>query len=204
MRSNRRRAGPQRQEILEAVVPFLKRHGTDGAPVDALMRAAGLTSGALYSQFKNKDELCSQAICGALDAMLAAYGAIVRERGQEGLRSIVSSYLSTRHAGDVAGGCTFAALGPDMAKASPRARKSYEARIHELVGVFAEGLSGHGEAARRAKAQRILATMLGGLTYARAMSDQDARDEYLAKLRSSVLRETRSDSNEKPPRGCRT
>jgi len=188
VRSNRRRV-PRRQEILEAVVPFLKVHGTDGAPVDALMRAAGLTSGALYSQFKNKDELCSQAISGALDAMLADYGAIVRERGQEGLRSIVSSYLSTRHVGDVAGGCTFAALGPDMAKASPRARKSYQARIRDLVEIFAEGLGARGEATRRAKAQKILATMLGGVTYARAMSDPDARDEYLAQLRSGVLRE---------------
>jgi len=189
MRSNRRRARPQREKILEAVVPVLKRHGTDGAPVDALMRAAGLTSGALYSQFKNKDELCSQAICGALDAMLASYGAIVRERGREGLRSLVASYLSARHAGDVEGGCTFAALGPDMAKASPRARQSYEARIHALVGIFAEGLGGRDEPALRAKAQQILATMLGGLTYARAMSDLDARNEYLAQLRSSVLRE---------------
>jgi AcrR family transcriptional regulator len=83
MSSARRRSSPPRQEILEAVAPFLRRHGTEGAPVDALMKAAGLTSGALYSQFKNKDDLCSQAICSALDAMLAAYGSI-RARARKG------------------------------------------------------------------------------------------------------------------------
>lgn len=189
MSSTRRRSSPPRQEILEAVAPILKRHGTEGAPVDALMKAAGLTSGALYSQFKDKDDLCSQAICSALDAMLAAYGSIVRERGREGLRSIVSGYLSSRHADDVAGGCTFTALGSDMAKASPRARQAYEARIHALVEIFAEGLGLGSEAVRRAKAQHIISTMLGGLTFARAMSDPGARDKFLAQLRSSVLRE---------------
>jgi TetR/AcrR family transcriptional regulator, transcriptional repressor for nem operon len=189
MSSTRRKSRPPRQEILEAVAPFLKRHGKEGAPVDALMKVAGLTSGALYSQFKNKDDLCSQAICSALDAMLAAYGSIVHERGREGLRSIVSSYLSSRHAVDVAGGCTFTALGSDMAKASPRTRQAYEARIHALVEIFAEGLGLGSEAVRRAKAQHILSTMLGGLTFARAMSDPGAQDEFLAQLRSGVLRE---------------
>jgi TetR/AcrR family transcriptional regulator, transcriptional repressor for nem operon len=189
MSSTRRRSHPPRQELLEAVAAFLKRHGTEGAPVDALMEAAGLTSGALYSQFKNKDDLCFQAICNSLDAMLAAYGPIVHERGREGLRSIVSSYLTSRHAADVAGGCTFAALGSDMAKAAPRARQAYQARIHALVEIFAEGLGDGQEAERRAKAQHIISTMLGGLTFARAMADPDARDEFLARLRSSVLRE---------------
>lgn len=188
MSSTRRSSSPPRREILEAVAPFLKRHGTGGAPVDALMKSAGLTSGALYSQFKNKEDLCSQAICNALDTMLAAYGSIVRERGREGLRSIVSSYLSSRHASDVGGGCTFAALGPDMAKASLRAKQSYEARIHALVEIFAEGLRDGSKAVRRARAQYLISTMLGGLTFARAMSDPDARDAFLAHLRSSVLR----------------
>ena len=189
MRSTRQKSRPPRQEILEAVVPFLKRHGTEGAPVDALMKAAGLTSGALYSQFKNKDDLCSQAICSALDAMLASYGTMVRERGGKGLRSIVSSYLSSAHAVDVAGGCTFTALGTDMAKASPGTRQGYEARFHALVQLFAQGLGDGSEAVRHAKAQHILSTMLGGLTYARVMSDANSREEFLAQLRSSVLRE---------------
>ena len=116
---------------------------------------------------------------------------IVRERGREGLRSIVSSYLSSRHAVDVAGGCTFAALGSEMARTSPRARQAYEARIHALVQIFAEGLGDGSEAVRRAKAQHILSTMLGGLTYARALSDAGARGEFLAQVRSSVLRQLR-------------
>jgi len=57
------------------------------------------------------------------------------------------------------------------------------------VQIFAEGRGDGSEAVRRAKAQHILSTMLGGLTYARAMSDPCARDEFLAQLGFSVLRE---------------
>ena len=176
------------QEILRAAAPFLKRHGTD-APVDEIMKAAGLTSGALYSRFRNKDDLCTQVICGALDKMLNGYRKIVRERGKEGLKLIVSQYLSTTHASDVPRGCTLAALGAEMGKASARAKRAYEPRIHALVQIFVDGLGTGSEAERRAKAQHILSTMLGALTFARAMNDADASHDFLLQVRSRVLRE---------------
>ena len=71
------RAGHLREKILDAAGPFLKRHGIDGAPVDKIMKEAGLTSGALYSHFKNKDDLCAQAVCRSLDAMLDGYEAVL-------------------------------------------------------------------------------------------------------------------------------
>jgi len=178
----------QHQEILRAAAPFLKRHGTD-APVDEIMKAAGLTSGALYSRFKNKDDLCTQVICSALDAMLDAYRKIVRERGKEGLKLIVSQYLSASHASNVAGGCTFAALGSEMGKATARAKRAYEPRIHALVQIFSDGLGAGSETERRARAQHIVSTMIGALTFARAMSDADASSTFLSQVRSRVLRE---------------
>src|SRR5262249_28939761 len=104
------------------------------------MKAAGFTSGALYSQFKNKDDLCTEGICSALDVMLEAYGAILRARGKEGLKLIVSQYLSPEHIANVPKGCTFAALGSDMARGGARAKRAYEARIQAVVQLFANGL----------------------------------------------------------------
>src|SRR6266496_2109245 len=116
-----RRAAPRsndlRRDMLDAVVPALKAHG-GGAPVDQLMKAAGLTSGALYSNFKNKEDLCAQAICVALDQVLDRYRAVLAEHGSEGLGLIVDEYLSDAHVSGVASGCPFAALGSDMAKAA--------------------------------------------------------------------------------------
>ena len=189
MGTGKRSSDDLRGQILKRVVPFLKRHGTDRASVDEIMKAAGLTSGALYSQFKNKEDLCTQAICGALDAMLDSYRTVVREQGKEGLKLIVSRYLTKAHAGEVARGCTFAALGPQMAKASPRARRAYEQRIHAMVQIFVDGLGAGPEKERRAKAQHILSSMLGALTFARAMGETDAGHEFLSQVRSQLLRE---------------
>lgn len=178
-----------REEILTAVAPFLKQHGTEGATVDRIMKAAGLTSGALYSQFKNKDDLCTQAICSALDATLEEYQKMVRERGKEGLKFLIERYLSDGHAAEVRRGCTFAALASDMAKANPHAKRAYELRIQALVQIFVDGLGEGSETARRAKAQHLLSSMLGALTFARAMSDAKAANQLLAQVKARVLRE---------------
>jgi TetR/AcrR family transcriptional repressor of nem operon len=172
-------------EILDAVVPVLKTHGVS-APVDQLMRAAGLTSGALYSHFKKKEDLCTQAICVALDQMIERYRGIIREQGRAGLKFIVDEYLSEAHAGSVAVGCTFAALGADMAKSSAGAKRAYELRITGLVELFAEGLAIGPERERRAKAQHILSAMLGAITFARSMRDQAAIKELLLQVKTSL------------------
>ncbi len=175
-------------EIIKAAAPFLKKRGT-GAPVDEIMKAAGLTSGAMYSQFKNKEDLCTRVICGALDAMLDRYRTLVRERRDQGLKFIVAEYLSDGHLGGVANGCTFAALGADMAKATPRAKRAYESRIQALVQIFVDGLGAGSERQRQAKAQEVLSTMLGALTFARTMSNACAAKEFLSQVRARVLRE---------------
>jgi TetR/AcrR family transcriptional repressor of nem operon len=123
------------------------------------MKAAGLTSGALHGQFKNKEDLCSQAICSALDDMLESYRGTVSE------------------------------LGSDMAKGTARAKRAYQGRIEALVQIFADGLGPGPEAARRAKAQNILGSMLGAMTFARAVNDGEIGDEFLSQMRSQLLRE---------------
>ena len=188
MKKTDRSSKSVREDILKRAAPFLKRHGTDGAPVDEIMKAAGLTSGALYSQFKNKEDLCTQAICSSLDAMLEGYGTTLRKRGKEGLKLIVAQYLSMEHVAHVTEGCTFAALGRDMAKASPRAKRAYEARIQALVELLVDALGAGPVAKRRAKAQQILSTMLGAVTFARAMADADAVNKFLSQVRASTLR----------------
>jgi TetR/AcrR family transcriptional regulator, transcriptional repressor for nem operon len=182
-------AGDLHQQILDAAGPFLKRHGIDGAPVDEIMKEAGLTSGALYSHFKNKDDLCAQAVCRALDAMLDAYRTVVRERGRDGVRLLIAEYLSQSHASNASTGCALAALGSDLAKASPRARRLYQLRIQALVQILVDGLGLGSPAQRRARAEQILSTMLGAVTFARAMSDAEASAEFLSHVRSRVLRD---------------
>jgi TetR/AcrR family transcriptional repressor of nem operon len=175
-------------EMLEAVVPALKAHGV-GAPVDQLMKAAGLTSGALYSNFKNKQDLCTQAICIALDQVLNRYRAVLTEHGSEGLGLIVDEYLSEAHVSGIATGCPFAALGSDMAKAGAAAKRAFESRTLSLVDLFAEHLASGTPIERRARAQYVLSTMLGAVTFARTMRDPTAVNDLLVHVTATVKSE---------------
>jgi TetR/AcrR family transcriptional regulator, transcriptional repressor for nem operon len=175
-------------EILAAALSLLKENGV-GTPVDAIMKAAGLTSGALYTHFRSKEDLCMQAICTGLDKMADRYRTIVAERGGDALTYIVEEYLSADHVHDVRGGCTLAALGADMTRASPKAKEAYEMRIEALVRVLAEGFDAGPEKKRRARARRLLSSMLGALTLSRAMRDAGKINEFLSQVRESALRD---------------
>ena len=56
-----------REKILTEAIPFLKKTGSGGAPVDEIMKNVGLTSGALYSHFKSKEDFFVQVLLRELD-----------------------------------------------------------------------------------------------------------------------------------------
>jgi len=189
MRYPAKETAAKHDRIVKEASRLFRERGFENVTVGEVMKAAGLTSGALYGNFKNKDDLCMQAICVALDGIVDRYRGILRERGRVGLKLIVDEYLSEAHRGGVAAGCTFAALGADMARASAAAKRAYELRIQALIDVFTEALQQGAEKERRAKAQHILSAMLGAITFARSMRDPEAASELLSQVRTSLHRE---------------
>jgi TetR/AcrR family transcriptional regulator, transcriptional repressor for nem operon len=69
MRSSTRRAGLKRQSlerILDAAARRVREEGLNGAAIVPVMREAGLTHGAFYSHFTNKDDLAAAAFGHAI------------------------------------------------------------------------------------------------------------------------------------------
>src|SRR2546423_3604385 len=68
-----------RSRLLEAAVEVFAEDGYEGARVQEIARRAGLTTGAIYAQFRNKAELLQQAIeCSSgagLESLLATVAA---------------------------------------------------------------------------------------------------------------------------------
>ncbi|CAB4707707.1 unannotated protein [freshwater metagenome] len=63
----RSRAGEStRQRLLEAALEVIDRDGFDAAKVQDVALAAGVTTGAIYSNFRNMDELLAVALAGRL------------------------------------------------------------------------------------------------------------------------------------------
>lgn len=82
-----------RRRLLEAAASVFAERGFHGASVDAICLAAGLTTGALYSNFKGKDELFLALYEERIERRRRALGDAVKRSGggREGLVAAAES-----------------------------------------------------------------------------------------------------------------
>lgn len=168
-----------RGEILKDSVKTFKKFGHAGAPVDQIMKRAGLTSGALYSHFKGKDDLFLQATLLDFDNLLSRYREIVDSQGSKGLKTIVDEYLSEAHVERVEQGCLFAALSPDIHRAKVSKKSGFEERYEALVEILATGFSKGTPSERKKKAITLFSMMVGTMSVCRMLHPQESIDEIL-------------------------
>src|SRR5215831_1462036 len=69
MRVSKQAAADNRRRILNAAARLFREEGIDGAGVDAVTEAAGLTHGAFYSWFESKEALVLEALRLVLDEL---------------------------------------------------------------------------------------------------------------------------------------
>ena len=73
-----------RARVTAAAAKLLRERGIDGIGVDALAKAAGMTHGAVYSHFKDKDDLAAAALAQALAELAAQWHADAAKQGPVG------------------------------------------------------------------------------------------------------------------------
>ena len=165
-----------RQRIIEAAGRRLRSSGIDGSGVASLMADAGLTNGAFYRHFSSKEELVVDVIEEHLREQAEGYE-LAATRG-ETMWDLIDSYLSATHRDDVEGGCTSAALLDEIARASESVKTAYGSGVVRLSAALRQ-LCRLPEETSDAAILGILATMVGTLQLARAMSDSEASDGVL-------------------------
>jgi TetR/AcrR family transcriptional repressor of nem operon len=167
-----------RSALIATARRLLQEQGFEGAGVAEISREAGLTQGALYSQFKSKDALAAEATREAFTDGLAAW-ARTCETAPDTLRAYMDAYLSTEHSKDVGGGCLLAACLSEVRRQDPAICEAFGdgfVRLAELVqGALPEEVPAE-EARRRALA--LLSAMVGSVAMARAV---EATNPELAK-----------------------
>ncbi|MGH7896661.1 MAG: TetR/AcrR family transcriptional regulator [Candidatus Binatia bacterium] len=70
------RGEQSRREIVAVAIDCFSRHGYQGTSIDRIARAAGVTKGALYYHFKDKQDL----LFGAFDDRIGGFERVVIER----------------------------------------------------------------------------------------------------------------------------
>jgi TetR/AcrR family transcriptional repressor of nem operon len=162
-----------REALLATAKRLTQERGFDGAAVAEICRAAGLTQGALYGQFKSKDALAAEAIRKSF-----AEGAAVWEELSRGapdaLSALLGAYLCEDHAKNPGTGCTLAACVSEIGRQDPAIGAAYAEGFRQLTYMVQQALPAgtpSDEARRRAIA--LVSGMVGGLAVARALEKAD-------------------------------
>ena len=174
--------------ILDAGSARLRTEGLNGAAIAPVMKDAGLTHGAFYSHFADKDALDEAAFRHAFTTGRPWWIGKAPDRSWSArLMRLARRYLNPAHKDDRAGGCAFAALGADAARGPGRFRRAYAEELREsleaICGGSADGLI---DEARYDDAIALMALCVGGLTLARAVDDPAFSEHILRVARQTV------------------
>jgi TetR/AcrR family transcriptional repressor of nem operon len=176
-----------RRSIIESGAKVLKTGGFAGVGVDQVAAAAGVTSGSLYSNFSNKEDLLKEIIGTCLGAPYTDPGEGDDVDWHDRFETFLKGYISSAHRGDAASGCVMPALSADVSRASAAVRQTYQRKMTELTDKIVKALTGGSQQNKRERAWSILSLMVGSITVARALPDGDAASEVLRGALKSAL-----------------
>ncbi|OBA61711.1 hypothetical protein A5647_10840 [Mycobacterium sp. 1100029.7] len=160
-----------RDALLRAGTRSLKSSGFNGVGVDGLAAAAGVTSGAFYSNFPNKTAILEAVVeAGLGEPFVTETGAMSHTDAQAHMIAFLHEYMNTDHSLDAAGGCVMPALSADVARAEPAVKEVYQRKMVALIERITELLDGD-EPDRRQRAWGIVTLMVGSVLISRALPE---------------------------------
>lgn len=177
-----------RAKLIEAGGALAKKSGFAGTGMDALAAAAGVTTGAVYSQFRSKSDLLYAIVDHELSRTVEAFAG---KKGED-LKKILAWYMSPRHAAHPEKGCPIPSLGPEIARADDATRQHFESLVGQLVSTVENGTES------RAEAWALLAQSIGGVILARAVFNPDVELEILNAAQTTALSLLKNSSEENP------
>jgi TetR/AcrR family transcriptional regulator, transcriptional repressor for nem operon len=177
-----------RDALVRAGTRTLKTSGFNGVGVDGLAAAAGVTSGAFYSNFPNKTAILEAVIeAGLGEPFVTDTDAMTHADARAHMITFLHEYLNTEHSLDVAGGCVMPALSADVSRAEPRVQDAYQRKMTALIDRITELVDGE-ESDRRERAWSVVALMVGSVLISRGMPEQsETRSEALDSALSTAL-----------------
>lgn len=158
-----------RAKLIEAGGALAKKAGFSNTGMDALAAAAGVTTGAFYSQFKSKADFLYAIVDHELSRTVAAFDGKV----DKDLEQTISWYLSPQHAAHPENGCPIPSLGAEIGRADDATRQRFEELVINLVDVLANSTTD------RAHAWSLLAQSVGGVILARAVANPNTQQDIL-------------------------
>lgn len=195
-----------RARILAVADRLLKERGSDGASIDAVMKAAGLTVGGFYGHFASKDEFERETLVRGLDAsmerLLGALDAITDDRAW--VAALIHRYLHQADSAELADACPLTLLLPNVARAGAAMQTALSERTAALLNRVAARFPERADLSRREVAIAVFASCIGAVALARTIPAPHARARVLdatEEMLAAFLRNADADApRPRPPR----
>jgi len=164
--------------IVQVAAARFRENGVGGIGVADLMKDAGLTHGGFYRHFASRDELVAEAIERALGDGARAVAAVAKVPDRP-LAALLDAYLSTAHRDALATSCAVTTLAADVARCNQSARSAYTRQVEAYLELLTGLISSNAQRARRRKALAALSALVGAVSMARAVNDDELSREIL-------------------------
>ncbi|ASL47877.1 putative HTH-type transcriptional regulator YvdT [Burkholderia sp. AD24] len=168
-----------RRRVLENASRQIRENGIDALGVAECMHSAGLTHGAFYGHFTSRDALIVEALEHAVsqsEKRIRSLANGAAKRGETPLQAIAEVFLSERHVKNPGNGCALCALAGEARHANPDVRARLTHYLRKLVSHIAQATAADNADA----ALGIIATIVGAITLARAVDDEQLAKSLLA------------------------
>ncbi|MDK1378568.1 MULTISPECIES: TetR/AcrR family transcriptional regulator [unclassified Sinorhizobium] len=194
MRVSRAQAEANREAVINAASRLFREHGFDGIGLKDLMKGAGLTQGGFYKQFESKDDLAAQASRRAMEHATRRWSAVAAA-SPDPLDAVIELYLSMGHREEKSDGCPLVALGADAARQSEEVRAPFQDGIQAHLQILNELMPEAERPKTYEKAMPMLALMVGAVTIARILNDEEMSQRFLNAAAGEVRRIAASARN---------
>jgi TetR/AcrR family transcriptional regulator, transcriptional repressor for nem operon len=156
-----------------------REKGLAGFGIAELMKEAGLTVGGFYKHFDSRDELVAEAVGDAFGVWQRQKEAAKSEGKPLTFAKLVDDYVSDVHRKNPGAGCAFSALAPELARSDNRTRTLTSEQVTDDIELIIGLLPDKDKRAARSRAILAFSALVGAMSLARAVSDEELSREIL-------------------------
>ncbi|MEV0804243.1 TetR/AcrR family transcriptional regulator [Kribbella sp. NPDC050281] len=186
MRYSKEHRAQAKAAIVREAGRTLKENGFDGVGVDGLAASAQVTSGALYSNFANKEAVLEEVVATQLGIEFAGLDGQEPAERRRLLGEVLRIYLSDLHRENPGDGCVMPSLSADVARAGDSVREAYRRRMVDVIATIAPAMPGD-EEEQVQQAWTLVASIVGAITIARALPAGDQAQAILDAVLTTAL-----------------
>lgn len=182
MRVTKEMARKNRATVVKTASRLFRKFGYDGIGIAGLMQASGLTNGAFYKQFKNKEALAGEATAVALQENADTWRKVLENTPDNQISAFRSWYLSEAHVQNPDRGCAYATLAVEAPRHMGPIQQAFDEGLENSIEILAQAMTPGNAGQARPEAIKTLSELVGALVLMRAIGDGGLKDEVLSAL----------------------